>query len=286
MGRRPDAFYASRPAPWSAAWARSRRAASSSPTRVRSRSVDSLELQPQPLVRPLGDVNRVGAGALEDLLGALEVGRHRHPGRDRDRGGPVPGRVVENGPADDALVGDHHQAAVAGIEVGVGEGDVVDPAGRVVECDPIADPERLGHGEADPGDHVAERLAGREADDQAQHRARGEDAGRQPLDLRELAQGQGDPDQQDRDEDEPPHQPQTGRGGPRDAALRKGSGHAGPAGDHQAVDEEGDGDRDHDRDRRRDLVAVLVPEGLIGGQQRRHRADPFMRRRCCDNRPP
>ena len=62
----------------------------------------------------------------------------------------------------------------------------------VLDGDPVAEPDRLGDRELDPGDHVAERLARGEADDQPEHRARGEDPGREALDLGELAQRQGE----------------------------------------------------------------------------------------------
>ena len=58
----------------------------------------------------------------------------------------------------------------------------------LLEGDPVADLDRLGDRELDPGDHVADRVLGGEADDRRQHRGRGEDAGRQPLQLGELGE--------------------------------------------------------------------------------------------------
>ena len=64
----------------------------------------------------------------------------------------------------------------------------------------VADPDRLGDRDLDPGDHVGDRVLGGEADDQPEHRGRGEDAGGQPLQLGELAQR--DHRQDDEDDDE------------------------------------------------------------------------------------
>ena len=57
-------------------------------------------------------------------------------------------------------------AAVAGVDVGVGEGDVGDPALDLLEGDPVADLDRLGDRELNAGDHVGDRVLGGEADDQ------------------------------------------------------------------------------------------------------------------------
>ena len=54
----------------------------------------------------------------------------------------------------------------------------IDPAADFLELDLVADLDRLGDGELNPGDHVADRVLGGEADDRRQHRGRGEDPGR------------------------------------------------------------------------------------------------------------
>ena len=84
------------------------------------------------------------------------------------------------------------------------------------ELDPVADFDRLGDRELDPGDHVADRVLGGEADDRGEHRGRGEDPGGELLEFGEL----GERDRRDDDEDdqdrEPAQEAQPGLGRARD----------------------------------------------------------------------
>ena len=68
---------------------------------------------------------------------------------------------------DDLLVAERAQERVV-------EADVLDDAVLVLDEHPVADADRLGDGEHDPGDEVRERLAGREAEDGRGDRAGGE----------------------------------------------------------------------------------------------------------------
>ena len=119
-------------------------------------------------------------------------------------------------PVDQHLVGDHDGGAVAGVDVGVGEGDVGDPPVDLLEDDPVADLDRLRDRELNPGDHVADRVLGGEADDRRQHRCRGEDPRRQPLQLGELAEGYGEEDEEDDQDDQAAEEAEPGLCGPRD----------------------------------------------------------------------
>ena len=80
---------------------------------------------------------------------------------------------------------------------------VLDHAVVVLERDPVADAQRLGDREHDPGDQVGERLARGEADDRRGERARGEQAGRQLLEPGELARRAEDAEH----DDHQPHEP-------------------------------------------------------------------------------
>ncbi len=75
------------------------------------------------------------------------------------------GRVVVDDAFDQELVRDHHGAAVAGVDVGVGEGDVGDPPPGLFEADAVADPDRLRDRDLNAGDEVGEGVLGGEADD-------------------------------------------------------------------------------------------------------------------------
>ena len=99
------------------------------------------------------------------------------------------GRVVVDDPFDQQLVGDHHRAAVAGVDVGVGEGDVGDPAlvlfeGRCGRRSGTAARRAIWI----PATMLAIVCWAAKPTISADHRGRGEDAGRQPLQLGELAQ--------------------------------------------------------------------------------------------------
>ena len=219
-----------------------------------------LELYPDALRGHLGDHHLGGAGGLQHLAGSLQVGGRRHPDRDRRGRRAIAGRVVEEDAGHDLLVRDHHQPPVAGVDVGVGQRQVVDPAAVLPDRHRVADPDRLGDGDQDPGDEVGQRLAGCEADHQAEHGAGGEDPGGEPLELREAAQRQGGADHQDDHEQQATDEPQPGLRRARQRPLAHLRGHVPRSGDRQAVDGERDRDRNRHRDHGRDQVAVLAPE--------------------------
>ena len=85
-----------------------------------------------------------------------------------------------------------------------------------LEGDAVADLDRLRDRELNAGDHVADRVLGGEADDRRQHRGRGEDAGRQPLQLGELAERDRDQDEEDDQDQQPAQEAQARFGGARD----------------------------------------------------------------------
>ena len=140
--------------------------------------------------------------------------RCRRPGVTRRRGhrrGGVARRVVDDDVRAHLLVRHHDQAAVAGVDARVGESDVGDAAvDLVADRDQVADPDRLGDRKQDAGDQVRDHLAAGEADDDPEHRRRGEDAGREALDRGELAEGERDADQDDREEEQAADQAQPG----------------------------------------------------------------------------
>ena len=84
------------------------------------------------------------------------------------------------------------------------------------EVDPVADLDRLSDGELNPGDHVADRVLGGEADDRRQHRGRGEDPGGEPLELGELGERDRADDEEDDQDREAAQEAQTGLGRARD----------------------------------------------------------------------
>ena len=110
-------------------------------------------------------------------------------------------------------------AAIAGVDVRVGERDVVHPPRAVLDGHRVADADRLRDRDQDARDHVRDRLAGGEADHQAEHCARREEPGREPRELGELAERERSADQQDGDEDEAADQAQASLGGARDADV-------------------------------------------------------------------
>ncbi len=100
-------------------------------------------------------------------------------------------RVVAQDPAREPLVGDHDPLLGERAQDGEVQPHVLDHAVVVLERDPVADAQRLGDREHDPGDEVGQRLAGGEADDRRDERARGEEAAgdaAEPGELRERAE--------------------------------------------------------------------------------------------------
>ena len=84
------------------------------------------------------------------------------------------------------------------------------------KLDPVADLDRLGDRELDPGDHVGDRVLGGEADDRREHRGRGEDPGREPLQLGELGEGDRGEDEEDDQDSEAAQEAQPRFGRARD----------------------------------------------------------------------
>ena len=100
----------------------------------------------------------------------------------------------------------------------------IDPAADFFELDLVADLDRLGDGELNPGDHVADRVLGGEADDRRQHGGRGEDPGGELLEFGELGDRDRGDDQEDDQEREAAQeaQPRLGRAGDLGNCRRHG----------------------------------------------------------------
>ncbi len=77
------------------------------------------------------------------LARLVQVGSGRHPDRSPSGRGEVPGRAVDDDAGDHELVRHDHEPAVAGVDEGVREGEVVDAAGLVFDRDLVADADRL-----------------------------------------------------------------------------------------------------------------------------------------------
>ena len=119
---------------------------------------------------------------------ARDVGARGQPDRDVEPDGVGLERVVAQDPAGQPLVGDHDPLLGQRAQDREVQPHVLDDAVVLLERDPVADAQRLGDREHDPGDEVGERLAGGEADDRGHERARGEEAAgdpAEPLELRE-----------------------------------------------------------------------------------------------------
>ncbi len=121
-------------------------------------------------------------------------------------------RVVAQDPAGDPLVGDDDPLVSERAQDGEVQPHVLHDAVVLLEGDPVADPQRLGEREHDPGDEVGQRLAGGEADDRRGDHAGGQDARRDPVDARELRQRDGEAEQQDHRVDEAAHEAQPRSG--------------------------------------------------------------------------
>ena len=127
-------------------------------------------------------------------------------------------RVVAQDPARQPLVGDHDPLLGQRAQDREVQPHVLDDAVVVLEGDPVADAQRLGEGEHDPGHEVGERLARREADDRRGEGARGEQAGGQLLEPGELARRAEDAEHDDHQPHEPPDEAQPRVGLLRDPA--------------------------------------------------------------------
>ena len=158
------------PASRSARCARSRRAASSPAARV-----PPGRRGPWTSIRtPSGVISATstcdGSSRASASRARAEVGVGRDPDRGHHRRAEVPGRAVDDHVGDHGLVGDDHQPPVARVDERVREGEVVDPAGLVLDRDRVADPDRLRDREQDPGERVGEDLLGGEAEHQSRPR--------------------------------------------------------------------------------------------------------------------
>ena len=151
------------------------------------------------------------------------VGVGGEPDRDLDRDGRRADRVVAHDPAGQALVGDEQARVGAGAQPGVGQADVLDGPGLVLEGDEVADPHRLGDRQQDAGDRVGQRLARGEADDGGGDRAGGQDRAADAVQRVELRQRDRDDDDRDDGLDRAAGEAQAGRGVAREALV---------AGDH------------------------------------------------------
>ena len=92
--------------------------------------------------------------------GAEQLGGVTGPVLER-RGGEVGGRQ-------------HQPAFVPDVQDHVGQGDLLDPAPFLLQHHDIADPDGVGEGDLDSGEHRAQRGLGGQACDDRQHAGRGE----------------------------------------------------------------------------------------------------------------
>ena len=155
---------------------RARHAARSSASRrgpVRRRDRRRRDRQPDALRRRLGDVAVTPCARRRAARARGRVGVRGDPDRRPRRAtGASHQRVVAQHARGELLVGDRDPLAGRGCAGRVGERHVLDDAGVVLEADVVAEAQRLGDGEHQPGDDVGERLAGGEADDRRGDRAR------------------------------------------------------------------------------------------------------------------
>ena len=112
--------------------------------------------------------------AAKQIEDDLEVRAQWDLHRDLRALGPVDDRGVADGIRGQFLVGDDEPGVVVGTNERVREPDLLDDALDSVDDDPVAEPQRLGERDQQAGREVAERLLRREADDEADHGARGE----------------------------------------------------------------------------------------------------------------
>ena len=167
-------------------------------------------------------------------------------------------RVVAQDPAREPLVGDHDPLLGQRAQDRVVQPHVLDDAVVVLERDPVADAQRLGDREHDPGDEVGQRLAGGEADDRGHERAGGEEAAGDLAEARELRERGEHAGRQQHQRHEPAHEAQPRVGLLGDPAAQHATGELAPARRDHAVEHEGDqgegGEDDRCADRR-----VVVP---------------------------
>ena len=183
------------------------------------------------------DRARLADPLAEQLGRPVGVDVRRQPERDLGDDPRRDDRVVADDDRREALVR-HDEAGVVGrAQPRVREPHVLDGAGDVLDGHEVADPDRLGDEEQDPGHRVGERLAGREADDRGGEGAGGEDARREAVQRRELGDRDRDADDRDRGLDDPPDEAQA-RVGDRVELDPQPRAHPAPLALDDAVDEE------------------------------------------------
>ncbi len=164
---------------------------------------------------------------------------------------------VANGIRGQLLVRNHEPGVVTSLDERVGEPDLLDGALDVVDGDQIAEPQRLGEGDHDPGDEVRERALGGEADDEARRSRKRRGARRPPPAPGNGEQGREDPDDDDRRHQAAAQHLVSGDGPGRELAAR-----------HAPVDELREHDRERRRCRRRPASAARAPCALYSTEGR------------------
>ena len=117
---------------------------------------------------------------------------------DRDEAARIVDRAVHEDGRDHRRVGNEDASPLVGREGRVAQGDLVDDARVVLDRDPVAEAHGLREREEDARAEVAERRREREAGDDGEHRARGEEGARDLL--RRGKRGQDAPGADERDE--------------------------------------------------------------------------------------
>jgi hypothetical protein len=156
--------------------------------------------------------------------------------------------------------------------------DVLDDAALAAQLHVVADADRLGDGDGQPGDGVAQGAARREPDHQAGEPGRGEQAGGEHPQSRELREADGDRRDPDPDVEQAAHERELGGGLRQERAARLVPPERALEGD---VDEAGEHRGEREQHQHGDHVARAQvggqgrPEmGLRGGgiEGRKHRA--------------
>ena len=117
----------------------------------------------------------------------------------------------------------------------VGERQVGDPPRGFIDRDRVADPDRLREGEEQSGERVRQHLPRGQAQHEAQHRARGQETGRELVELGELVEGQEAADQDDHDEGQPANDAKARLRRARDTGLGDASGDAAGMREDEAI---------------------------------------------------
>jgi hypothetical protein len=145
-----------------------------------------------PLARRLG---------LEVLDERAKVGCRRNLHGDLGELGGTADRGVADGIRGQLLVRDHEAGVVLGADERVHEADLLHHSRDAGDLDPVAEAQRLGHGDHQPGDEVAERALRSEAEDEAEDGRRGEQTAGHSADLGDHEQRREEADGHDRGRD-------------------------------------------------------------------------------------